>query len=145
MLSNFFSLPHIAKTSPKKLVYYAGSAYSPSTLVQLLFLYRIPIHPCMGYGFHLWGHSTFTSLLDRMESKAFCIINFPTFTDSLHPLSLLSKGTSLFLLYCFYTGHCSFALPNSLDVCLVPSGEHATLAKLLTLYSPFYPAPKCKS
>ena len=34
-------------------------------------MYRGLIRPCMEYGFHVWGNSTYTALLNRLESKSF--------------------------------------------------------------------------
>ena len=51
------------------------------------------IHPCMEYASHVWGGSTNTALLNRMESKAFCLINSPPLT-----VFFLSNTTTILLL-----------------------------------------------
>ncbi|MPC27795.1 hypothetical protein E2C01_020979 [Portunus trituberculatus] len=68
--------------------------YSPTP--KLLTLY---IHPCMKYSSHVWGDSTYTVLLDRVESKAFRLISSPPVfslfltTGMLH---LLLSSTAIF-------------------------------------------------
>ena len=44
---------------------------------------------------HIWGTSTFISLLNRVESKAICLISDPSLTTTLNPLSLSCKVASL--------------------------------------------------
>ena len=53
---------------------------------QLLTLYRGLIRPCMEYASQVWGGSTHTALLNRVESKAFRLINSPPLTDCLQSL-----------------------------------------------------------
>src|ERR1700755_706272 len=38
---------------------------------QLLALYRDVVRPCMEYASHIWGGSTHTALLEKVESRAF--------------------------------------------------------------------------
>src|ERR1044072_2197184 len=45
---------------------------------QLLALYRGVVRPCMEYVSHIWGGSTFTALLEKVESRAFRLINSPS-------------------------------------------------------------------
>ena len=54
---------------------------------QLFKLYTCPgfIRPCLEYCSHIWGSSPYTSLLDRVESKAFCLIGDPSLTSTLDP------------------------------------------------------------
>ena len=74
--------------------------YSPP---QLLTLYRGLIRPCMEYASHVWGGSTHTALLNRVESKAFRLINSSPLTDCLQlfliaamlPLLLSFTATSM--------------------------------------------------
>ena len=51
--------------------------------------------------------SLYTSLLDRVESKAIHSTGNPSFTTTLDPLSLHRKMASLSLFYHYYFGHCS--------------------------------------
>ena len=64
----------------------------------------------------MWGGSPVTRLLDRMESKAICLINSPRLTDFLQPLSLCRSVASLSLYYHYYRGHCS----SELSECMLP-------------------------
>ncbi|MPC53713.1 hypothetical protein E2C01_047611 [Portunus trituberculatus] len=50
----------------------------------------------MEYSSHVWD-STHTVLLERVESKAFCLINSPPLTDCLQPLSHCRNIASLFI------------------------------------------------
>ena len=93
--------------------------FTPS---QLWSLYRGLICPCLEYSSHAC-----TTPLDRVESKALCLINSPSLTDSLQILSLN-------LSYVFIT--LVIHLQNSINECFLPSGGHTTLAKQsnLTLF-----------
>ena len=65
---------------------------------------------------HIWGSSPYTSLLDRIESKAIRLIGDPSLTSTLDPLSLRRKVASLSLFYRYYFGHCS----DELAACIPP-------------------------
>ena len=56
---------------------------------QPLALYKGLIHLCMEYGFHVC--STHTALLNRVESKAFCLINSPPLTNCLDSFKSLTQ------------------------------------------------------
>ena len=62
-----------------------------------LILYRDLIHSCIEYASHLWRSSNHTALLNRMKSKAFCLINSIPPTDYLQPLSHCYIVASLLL------------------------------------------------
>ena len=83
---------------------------------QLLKLHADFIHPCLEYCSHIWGSSPYTSLLDKVESKAIHLIGDPSLTLTLDPLSLRRKVASLSLFYCYYFGHCS----DELAACMPP-------------------------
>ena len=55
-------------------------------------------------------------LLDRIESKAICLIGDPCLTSTLDPLSLRRKVASVSLFYRYYFGHCS----DELAACIPP-------------------------
>ena len=74
------------------------------------------IRPCLEYCSHIWGSFPYTSLLDRVESKAICLIGDPSLTSTLDPLSLRRKVASLFLFYRYYFDHCS----DELVACIPP-------------------------
>ena len=54
---------------------------------QLFILYISFIRPCLEYCSHIWGSSPYTSLLDRIESKAIHLIGDPSLTSTLDPVS----------------------------------------------------------
>ena len=91
---------------------------------QLFKLYTGFIHPCLEYCSHMWGSSPYTSLLDRVESKAICLIGDPSLTSNLDPLSLRRKVASLSLFYHYYFGRCS----DELAACIPPpmAWSHST-------------------
>ena len=76
----------LAKTASMKLGVLSRlrQFYSPP---QLLTLYRGLIRLCMEYASHVWGGSTHTAFLNRVESKAFHLINSSPLTDCLQLLS----------------------------------------------------------
>merc|ERR1712035_176745 len=87
----------------------------------------------MEYASHIWGGSTHTSLLNRVESKAFRLINSPPLTDCLQSLKIRRSVASLSIFYRFFM---VTALLNLLTACLPPSGGLAAPDFLLTL-TPF--------
>ena len=97
----------------------------------LLFkLYTGFIRSSLEYCSYIWGSSSYTFLLDRVESKAIRLIDDPSLTSTLDPLSLRRKAASLSLFYRYYFGHCSDELP----ACISPpmawprSTRQATIA-----------------
>ena len=96
----------IAKSASKKLgvLFRCKKFFTPA---QLLKLYTGLIRPSLEYCSHIWGASSYTSLLDRVESKAFRLINDPTLTSTLDSLTLRRKVASLSLFYRYYHGRCS--------------------------------------
>ena len=108
-------IDQIAKSASKKLgVLFRCKQYFNSA--QLLKLYTGFILPCLEYCSRIWGSSPYTSLLDRVESKAIRLIGDPSLTSALDPLSLCRKVASLSLFYCYYFGHCS----EELAACIPP-------------------------
>ena len=87
-----------------------------SNSAQLFKLHTGFIHPCLEYCSHIWGSSSHTSLLDRVESKAIRLIGEHSLTWTLDPLSLRRKVASLSLFYRYYFGHCS----DELATCIPP-------------------------
>ena len=101
----------IAKSASKKLgILFRCKNYFTST--QLLKLYVGLIRPRLEYCSHIWGASSYTSLLDRVESKAFRLINDPVLTSSLDSLSMRRKVASLSLFYSYFHGCCSRELAS---------------------------------
>ena len=84
----------IAKSASKKFgVLFRCKQYFSAA--QLFKLYTGFIRPCLEYCSHIWGSSPYTSLLDRIESKAIRLIGDPSLTSTLDPLSLRRKVASL--------------------------------------------------
>ena len=83
---NCLHISSLAKTASMKLGVLSRlrQFYSPP---QLLTLYRGLIRPCMEYASHVWGGSTHAALLNKVESKAFRLINSSPLTDCLQPFS----------------------------------------------------------
>ena len=105
----------IAKSASKKLgVLFRCKQYFNSA--QLFKLYTGFIHPCLEYCSHIWGSSPYTSLLDRVESKAIRLIGDPSLTSTPDTLSLRRKVALLSLFYRYYFGHCS----DELAACIPP-------------------------
>ena len=65
----------------------------------------------MEYGSHVWGDSTHTALLNRVEYKAFRL-NSPPLTDCLDSLSHRRNVASLSIFYRYFHTDCSFELAN---------------------------------
>ena len=65
---------------------------------------------------NICNYISYTSLLDRVESKAIRLIGDPSLTSTLDPLSLRRKVASLSLFYRYYFGHCS----DELAACIPP-------------------------
>ena len=106
----------IAKSASKKLgvLFRCKQCFNSA---QLFKLYTGFTRPCLEYCSHIWGSSPYTSLLDRVESKAIHLIGDPPPSAStLDPLSLRLKVTSLSLFYRYYFGHCS----DELAACIPP-------------------------
>ncbi|KAL7644702.1 UNVERIFIED_CONTAM: hypothetical protein RMT77_004515 [Armadillidium vulgare] len=100
---------------------------------QLLALYRDVVRPCMEYSSHIWGGSTHTALLEKVESRAFRLINSPALTNSLQSLSARRIVASLSLYYRCYNRHCSSELSGRIP----PPLRRARATRLSTQSHPF--------
>ena len=100
---------------------------------QMLTLYRGLIRPCMEYASHVWGGSTHTALLNRVESKAFRLINSPPSTDCLQSLTLRRNVASLVVLYHYFHAYCSSELAN----CMHPLLPRLRCTRLSTYSHPY--------
>ncbi|KAL7641250.1 UNVERIFIED_CONTAM: hypothetical protein RMT77_008388 [Armadillidium vulgare] len=87
----------------------------------------------MEYASHIWGGSTHTALLKKVESRAFRLINSPALTNSLQSLSSRRIVASLSLYYRYYNGHCS----SELSRCIPPPLRRARTTLLSTQSHPF--------
>src|ERR1700755_230901 len=87
----------------------------------------------MEYASHIWGGSTHTALLKKVESRAFRLINSPALTNSLQSLSSRRIVASLSLYYRYYNGYCS----SELSRCIPPPLRRARATRLSTQSHPF--------
>jgi len=92
---------------------------------QLLQIFKTSIRPCMEYCSHVWGGSSATFLLDRIQSKAIRLINSLDITNSLDSLSLRRDVGSLAVFYRCINGDCSSELAASVPP-LVPPALYMT-------------------
>ena len=81
---------------------------------QLLTIYKSQIHPSLEYCSHVWGGAPKTSLhlLDNVQTRAICLINYPNLTNSLQPLSHCHLVADLSIFYCYFHGHYSLEIKN---------------------------------
>ena len=75
------------------------------SLSQLLTIYKSQIRPSLKYCSNVWGGAPKSSLhfLDRVQSKAICLINNPNLTNSLQSLSHRCLVADLSIFYCSRT------------------------------------------
>merc|ERR1712035_254448 len=127
-----FHISSLAKSASSKLgvLYRLKKFFSPS---QLLTVYKGLVRPCMECASHVWGGSTHTVLLDRVESKAFRLINSPPLTDCLQPLLFRRNVASLSIFYRYFHANCSSELAN----CMPPPLMRPRCTRLSTLSHPY--------
>ena len=87
----------------------------------------------MEYASHVWGGSTHTALLDRVESKAFRLIDSSPLTDCLQPLSLRRNVASLAIFYRYFHANCSSDLAN----CMPPLLPRPRCTRLSSFSHPY--------
>ena len=82
--------------------------------VTALTIYKSLIHPSLEYRSHVWGGAPKSSLnlLDRIQSKAICLINNPNLTNSLQSLSHRRLVADLSIFYRYFHAHCSQEIKN---------------------------------
>merc|ERR1711980_84880 len=100
-------------------------------------MYRGLVRPCMEYASHVWGGSTHTALLDRVESKAFRLINSPPLTNCVLPLKLRRNVASLSVLYRYSHANCSSELAN----CMPPPSRGLAAQDFLLFLTPMLSKP----
>ena len=122
----------LAKSASQKLgvLWRLGNYFSPP---QKLSLYRGLIRPCMEYASHVWGGSTHTKLLDKVEKKAFRLISSPPLTDCLHSLLHRRGVASLSIFYRYFHANCSSELAN----CMPPPLRRPRPTRLSTSAHPY--------
>ncbi len=101
----------LTKSAPSKLgvLYLLRQCLSPA---QLMSIYRGLVRTRMEYASLVWGGSTHTALLERVESKALRLISSPSSTDNLLPLKSRRQVASLSILYRYFHSDCSSELAN---------------------------------
>ena len=101
----------IAKTASKKIGALIRSMKFLSPEVDLLYLYKSTIWPCMEYCCHVWAGapSCDLELLDKLQ-KRICRTVGPSLAASLEPLAHGRNVASLSLFYRYYFGRCSSEL-----------------------------------
>ncbi len=108
----------------------------------MLTIYKGLVLPCMEYASHLWGSSTHTVLLDRVESKAFRHIGCPSFISYLLLVKFRRTVACLSVFYRYLHAHCSSELADF----MLPSLPAASPNSAFLFCSPlFCPNPLCKS
>ena len=127
-----FHISTLAKSASKNLgVLWRLRPFFSSS--QLLALYRSLIRPCIEYGSHIWGDSTHTPLLNRVQSKTFRLINSPPLTDCLDSLSHRRIVASLSLFYSYFHIDCSSELAN----CMPPPYSRPRCTRLSNSLHPY--------
>src|ERR1700755_1015789 len=96
-------------------------------------MHRGVVCHCMEHASHICGGSTHTALLEKVESRAFRLINSPALTNSLQSLSALRIVASPSLYYSYYNGHCSSELSRRIP----PPLRRARATRLSTHSHPF--------
>ena len=109
---------------------------------QLLTLYRGLIRLCMEYSSHVWGFHAHT-IPNKVESRAFRLIDSPPFTDYLQTLTL-NAAMLHFLLYSTVIFMLT-ALLNLLAPTYSPTPAASPHTIFYSLSSLFCPSPLCKS
>ena len=72
-------------------------------------IYKSHIRPSLKYCSHVWGGAPNSTLclLDKVQYKAICLINYPNLTKSFQPLSHRRLVGDLSIVYRYFNGHCS--------------------------------------
>src|SRR5256885_15940198 len=102
-------------------------------------MYGVPL-PCMGGSSH-------TAHLNRVESRAFRLINSPNLTDSLQSLSSRRKVASLSLYYRYFHNYCSSELFESMPPLMrrPRPTRHSTYSHPYSVQLPFHRLSLCQS
>ncbi len=127
-----FHISSLAKSASAKLgvLYRLQQHFSPS---QTLTIYKGLVRPCMAYASHIWRGSTHTALLNRVESKAFRLINSYPLTDCILPLNLRREVASLSIFYRYFHAYCSSEVAN----CMPPLLPRPRCTRLSSQAHPF--------
>ena len=91
----------------------------------------------MDFGSHVWrgGMSIHTAILNRVESKAFSLVNYPPLTNCFYSIGNRINVASLFIFYRYFHVGCSFELINCMPSCGLDAQDYLFL--LITILSIF--------
>ena len=92
-----------------------------------------PYPPLYGVRISHMGRFTHTELLNKVESKAFHLIDSPPLTDCLQPLTLRRNVASLAIFYRYFHANCSFELVN----CMPPPLPRPRRTRFSTYLHPY--------
>jgi hypothetical protein len=105
-MSWFSHISNLARSASKKIsALFKVRQYF--TDEQLLAIYKGYIRPCIEYCSHVWGGSSATRLLERVELRAMRLINSAHLRNSLDSLSLRRTVGALTIFYRYYHGYCA--------------------------------------
>ena len=101
----------------------------------LLNIYKSRIRPSLEYCSHVWGSAPKSTLclLDKVQSKAICLINNPNLTKSLQPLSYCRLVGNLSIFYRYFHRYCSQEIRDIIPVPL----RHVRTTRSSTHSHPF--------
>ncbi len=92
------------------------------------------VRPCIEYTSHVWGDSTHTALLDRVDPRLRLFdSSVLLFSPSLLPLKFCHQVASLSIFYCYFYSNCSSELAN----CMPPPPTRPRCICLSTQAHPF--------
>ena len=110
-------IPSLAKHASQKLGFLARARgfFSSS---HLLSKYKSQTRPSLEYCSYAWGGAPNSTLclLDKVQSKAIRLINNPSLTKSLQPLSHCHLVGDLSIFYRYFNGHCSQEIRDIIPV-----------------------------
>ena len=124
----------LAKHASQKLGFLARARRLFSSS-HLLTIYKSQIRPSLEYCSHVWGGAPKSTLclLDKVQSKAICLVNNPNLTKLLHPLSHRRLVGDLSIFYRCFHGHCSQEITEIIPVPL----RHVRTTRSSTHLHPF--------
>ena len=133
----------LAKRASQKIgfLYRARKFFNSS---QILLIYKAQIRPTMEYCCHVWdgAPSSYLCLLDRIQRKAIRLIDDPTLTADLQPLSHRRAVSALSLFYRYYHGQCS----KELAACVPIPVTFSRSTRLCSASHPYQVViPRCRT
>ncbi len=103
---------------------------------QLMSIYRSFVCPRMEYAPHVWGGSTHTALLDRVESKAYRNFSSPYLTDNFLPHKFRRQVASLSIFYRYFHSECFSELANCMPLPSPVASQHPPFHSSSSLFCP---------